>query len=160
MSENKKSGLAGLLTSDRWSDLTVSVLAIVLMLITSSIILLMMGKNPLVAFRSFLQGCGWLPKANYGGGSGMLSDFFDYLNILAPMLLAALSAHSGRLHQRPFSLAREAAGPPDRYSSGRPAGGVHRIPEVPLQHPRGGLHDHGELYHQLYHRLFHQYPVR
>ena len=91
MSDKKRSRLAGLLTSDRWSDLTVSVLAIVLMLITSSIILLVMGKNPFVAFRSFLQGCGWLPKANYGGGSGMLSDFFDYLNILAPMLLAALS---------------------------------------------------------------------
>ena len=91
MNEKKNRGLAGLLSSDRWSDFTVSVLAILLMLITSSIILLLMGRNPLVAFRSFLQGCGILPKANYGGGSGMLSDFFDYLNILSPMLLAALS---------------------------------------------------------------------
>ncbi len=91
MKENNKKGLAGLLTSERWSDVTVSVLAIVLMIITSSIILLLLGKNPAVAFRSFLQGCGWLPKDKYGGGSGMLSDFFDYLNILAPMLLAALS---------------------------------------------------------------------
>jgi len=89
--ENKRKGLAGLLTSDRWSNVTVSVLAIILMLATSSVILLIMGKNPLTAFRSFLQGCGFLPKAKYGGGSGMLSDLFDYLNILAPMLLAAVA---------------------------------------------------------------------
>ena len=62
MNEKKNRGLAGLLSSDRWSDFTVSVLAILLMLITSSIILLLMGRNPLVAFRSFLQGCGILPK--------------------------------------------------------------------------------------------------
>ena len=91
MSEKKRRGLSGLLTSDRWANVTVSALAVLLMLLTSGIILLLMGKNPLVGFRSFLQGCGFLPKAKYGGGSGMLSDFFDYLNILAPMLLAALS---------------------------------------------------------------------
>ncbi len=91
MKEKKKGGLAGLLISDRWSNVTVSVLAVILMLLTSSLILLMMGKNPAVAFRSFLQGCGFWPKANYGGGSGMLSDLFDYLNILSPMMLAALS---------------------------------------------------------------------
>ena len=87
----RRRGLAGLLTSDRWANVTVSVLAILLMLLTSGIILLLMGKNPLEAFRSFLQGCGFLPKAQYGGGSGQLADFFDFLSILAPMLLAALS---------------------------------------------------------------------
>ena len=91
MKEKRKGGLAGLLTSDRWSQVTVSVLAVCLMLVTSSLILLVLGKNPLVAFRSFLQGCGFFPKANYGGGSGMLSDFCDFLNVLAPMLLASLS---------------------------------------------------------------------
>ena len=91
MSKEKNRGLAGLLTSERWGSLTVSVLSILLMLLTSSVILLLLGKNPVTAFYSFLQGCGLAPKANYGGGSGMLSDFFDYLNILAPMLLAALS---------------------------------------------------------------------
>ena len=91
MTEKKNKGLAGLLASERWGNITVSVMAVLLMLITASIILLAMGKNPLTAFWSFLQGCGWAPKANYGGGSGMLSDFFDYLNILAPMMLAALA---------------------------------------------------------------------
>ncbi len=89
----KKKGrwLANLLNSEKYSSFTVSVLAIILTLITASVLLLLMGKNPLVAFRSFLQGCGFLPKANYGGGSGMLSDLTDFLNYLAPMLLAALA---------------------------------------------------------------------
>ena len=91
MKEKKAKGLAGLLTSERWADATVSVLAIILMLIAASGILLLLGKNPAAAFYSFLQGCGLAPKANYGGGSGMLSDLFNYLNILAPMLLASLS---------------------------------------------------------------------
>jgi simple sugar transport system permease protein len=66
-----------------------------LTLITASILLLIMGKNPAVAFQSFLQGCGFLPKANYGGGSGMLSDLFDFLNYLAPLLLASLAFIAG-----------------------------------------------------------------
>ncbi len=85
MREKKAKGLAGLLTSERWADATVSVLAIILMLVAASGILLLLGKNPATAFYSFLQGCGLAPKANYGGGSGMLSDLFNYLNILAPI---------------------------------------------------------------------------
>ena len=79
----------------RYSSLWTSLIAIVLTLITASILLLLMGKNPVVAFASFLQGCGLLPKANYGGGSGMLSDLFDFLNYLAPLLLASLAFIAG-----------------------------------------------------------------
>ena len=75
----------------RHGSLWASILAILLTLITASILLLIMGKNPLVASQSFLQGCGMLPKANYGGGSGMLSDLFDFLNYLAPLMLASLA---------------------------------------------------------------------
>ena len=39
----------------------------------------------------FLQGCGMLPKENYGGGSGMLTDLLDFLNYLAPLILASLA---------------------------------------------------------------------
>lgn len=81
--------------SGRHSSLWASFLAIILTLITASALLLIMGKNPLVAFQSFLQGCGFLPKANYGGGSGMLSDLFDFLNYLAPLMLAALAFIAG-----------------------------------------------------------------
>ncbi len=79
----------------RHSSLWASALAIVLTLITAGVLLLVMGKNPLVAFRGFLQGCGFLPKENYGGGSGMLSDLFDFLNYLAPLLLASLAFIAG-----------------------------------------------------------------
>lgn len=83
--------LAAILDGNRWSSISVSILSILLSLMCASIILLVLGKNPLVAFQSFLQGAGFLPKANYGGGSGMLSDLFTFLNLLAPMILAALS---------------------------------------------------------------------
>lgn len=89
--KKKKHPLARLLASEKHGALTVSVLAIILTIVTASLLLLIMGKNPLVAFLSFLRGCGFLPKAAYGGGSGMLSDLFDFLNYLAPMLLAALA---------------------------------------------------------------------
>ncbi len=75
----------------RHGSLWASILAILLTLVTASVLLLIMGKNPLVAFQAFLQGCGMLPKAKYGGGSGMLSDLFDFLNYLAPLLLASLA---------------------------------------------------------------------
>ena len=83
--------LASILDGHRWSSVAVSILSILLSLICASIILLVMGKNPLVAFQSFLQGAGFWPKANYGGGTGMLTDLFSFLNVLAPMVLAALS---------------------------------------------------------------------
>ncbi|MBQ6469034.1 MAG: ABC transporter permease [Lachnospiraceae bacterium] len=83
--------LARLLTNERWSALTVPVFCIVLTLIVSSILLLILGKNPFTAFYSFLAGNGFAMKASYGAGAGMLSDFFQFLNIMAPMLLAALA---------------------------------------------------------------------
>lgn len=91
---NEKGFLAALarfLTGERISGITVPLFCIVLMLIVSSIFLLILGKNPLDAFVSFLAGNGMAPKASYGAGSGMLSDFFQFLNVMAPMLLAALA---------------------------------------------------------------------
>ena len=64
----KKSRLAALLTHEKWGGVAVPMLAIVLALITASALLLVMGKNPIVAFMSFLQGSGIIPKAKYGGG--------------------------------------------------------------------------------------------
>ena len=75
----------------RYASLWVSVIAILLMIATASILLLFLGKNPLEAFQSFLQGCGFLAKENYGGGSGQLTDLLDFLNYLAPLILASLA---------------------------------------------------------------------
>ena len=75
----------------RYASLWVSVIAILLMIATASILLLFLGKNPLEAFQSFLQGCGFLAKENYGGGSGQLTHLLDCLNCLAPLILASLA---------------------------------------------------------------------
>ena len=75
----------------KYASLWVSVLAILMMFATAGILLLAIGKNPLDALRSFLQGCGIIAKDNYGGGSGMLTDLLDFLSFLAPMILAALA---------------------------------------------------------------------
>ena len=75
----------------RFASLWVSVIAIVLMLVTASVLLLILGKNPLTAFYSFLQGCGFAVKGNYGGGSGILTDLLDFLNYLAPLILASVA---------------------------------------------------------------------
>lgn len=92
MKTKRKNNLwfASLLDSEKWSSFTVPALSIVLSLITASILLLILGKSPITAFLSFLQGSGFVPKPSYGGGSGMLTDFFTFLNVLAPMLLASL----------------------------------------------------------------------
>ena len=94
--------LAVLLDGSRWSSIAVSLLSILLSLICASVILLILGKNPLVAFQSFLQGAGFWPKESYGGGNGILSDLFTFLNLLAPMILAALSF---MYSQRSFKMA-------------------------------------------------------
>lgn len=75
----------------RHAALWVSILAVLMTLVTAGVLLLAMGKNPLTAFRSFLQGCGLAAKENYGGGSGMLSDLLDFLNYLAPLILASVA---------------------------------------------------------------------
>ena len=38
-----------------------------------------------------LRGCGIVPKANYAAKTGMLTDFMSFLNVLAPMIFAALA---------------------------------------------------------------------
>ncbi|MCR4672803.1 MAG: ABC transporter permease [Lachnospiraceae bacterium] len=86
-----RAALARFLTNERWTQITVPIFCIILTLIVSAVVLLVLGKKPGTAFYSFLAGNGFLQKANYGSGSGMISDFFSFLNIMAPMLLAALA---------------------------------------------------------------------
>jgi simple sugar transport system permease protein len=79
-----------LISNDRQSKYLIPVITIVLSMITASVILLVMGKNPLLAIGAFLRGSGFLPKPAYANGQGMITDFLSFLGILAPMLLAAL----------------------------------------------------------------------
>ena len=80
-----------LLDNNRWASVNVSILSILLSLLCASVLLLILGKNPLVAFRSFLQGSGLWPKAKYGAGTGMLTDLTSFLGMLGPLILASLS---------------------------------------------------------------------
>lgn len=70
---------------------TVPILAILISLIIGAIIILLLGKNPLVAYQNLLQGSGLLPKTKYAGGKSMFTDFTSFMNSWTPMLFASLS---------------------------------------------------------------------
>ena len=56
-----------------------------------AIVILAMGKNPIEAFVSLLQGSGLMPKESYAAKKSMLTDFMSMLNALTPMIFAALA---------------------------------------------------------------------
>jgi len=78
------------LDSDKTSPVAIPLLSILLSILVASVMLLVMGKNPVTAFATFLRGCGLMPKPSYAGGQGMLTDLASFLGILAPMMLASL----------------------------------------------------------------------
>lgn len=71
--------------------LWVSFLAVLMSLVAISLVILLVGRNPLKVFLSLMQGSGWLPKPRYAGGRGMLSDLLGLLDAMTPMLFAALA---------------------------------------------------------------------
>lgn len=92
---NKKMPLASLLANEKWQWISIPVFAVVLSILAGSLVMLIMGHNPITAYISILQGAGWIPKANYAGGTGMVTDFTSFLDALAPMILAALAVTVG-----------------------------------------------------------------
>ena len=64
---------------------------IVLGLLVGAVIILLLGKNPVTTYISFLQGAGLFPKANYAGGKSMLTDFSSLVNYWTPMIFASLA---------------------------------------------------------------------
>lgn len=76
---------------DKRQSITIPLFAILLSLIAGAIMMLILGKNPIDAYKSLLQGCGMIPKAKYAGGKGILTDFMSYLDIWTPMLFASLA---------------------------------------------------------------------
>jgi simple sugar transport system permease protein len=79
------------LGNERWQGLTIPMVSILCSLIAISVIILIIGKNPLDVFRSLLSGSGWLPKPVYSGGKSMFTDFMKMLDTFTPMLFAALA---------------------------------------------------------------------
>lgn len=84
-------GLVRVLGDERRQAISIPLFAIVLSLVASSLLLMALGKNPLMSFRSLLAGSGFLPKANYSGGKSMFTDFMSLLAALTPMIFASLS---------------------------------------------------------------------
>lgn len=80
-----------LMGDEKRQRITIPVLAILISVVASSIVLLIMGKNPLEAFASFFQGSGILPKRAYGAKQGMLTDFLSLVDLWTPMLFASLA---------------------------------------------------------------------
>jgi len=70
-------------------------ISIALTLIVASVIVLLLGKNPIEVFLGFLRGSGLVFKPRYAGGQGILTDFFSYLSILTPMIFASLGVMMG-----------------------------------------------------------------
>ena len=90
-SGKKPSFILRALDHEKWGGLAVAVLSIIFTLIAASVLLLVLGKNPIQAFIAFLQGSGLVPKPKYGGGQGILTDLTNFLNVLSPMILASLA---------------------------------------------------------------------
>lgn len=76
---------------EKRQSITIPVLAIVLSLIAGSLIILFLGKNPLLAYQNLLQGSGLLPKLTYAGFKNQLTDFMSFMNAWTPMIFASLS---------------------------------------------------------------------
>lgn len=79
------------LGNEKTQFITIPLFAILLSLLAASIVLLILGKNPLIAFKSLLQGSGILPKLSYASKQSQLTDFMSMLNALTPMIFAALA---------------------------------------------------------------------
>ncbi len=94
MQKNKnivKNTLIRFLGNERSQGISIPLFAILLSLIAGALVILFLGKNPLVAYQNLLQGSGLLPKPSYAGYKSILTDFTSFMNAWTPMLFASLS---------------------------------------------------------------------
>lgn len=90
-SDGPKRVMVALLGTGKRQNIQTALFCIVLSLLAGSVLLLLLGKNPLLAYKSILQGAGFFPKARYAGHRSMLTDFMSLLNYTTPMVFASLS---------------------------------------------------------------------
>ena len=96
MKQNRKGNslsraFVALMGSEKRQSITIPLFAICLSLIAGAVLMMILGKDPIIGYKSLLQGCGLLMKKNYAGGKGLLTDFMSYLDIWTPMIFAALA---------------------------------------------------------------------
>ncbi len=80
-----------LMGDEKRQKITIPLLAILLSLLAGAIVFLLLGKNPLTGYVSFLRGSGLVPKANYAAHKNMFTDFMSFVNAWTPMLFASLA---------------------------------------------------------------------
>ena len=77
--------------SEKWQPITIPVASIIISFIAAAIVILLLGKNPLLAFYNLFQGAGILPKSTYAGYKSILTDFLSLLNAMTPIVFASLA---------------------------------------------------------------------
>lgn len=80
-----------LMGNEKCQPFTIPIFSIFLSLIAASIVILLLGKNPIGAFHNLLQGAGIMSKPSYAGYKSILTDFMTLLNAMTPMLFASLA---------------------------------------------------------------------
>lgn len=91
----KKNNISSLLIkiigNEKRQSITIPLIAIFLSLLVGSIIIMVLGKNPIQVYINFLQGSGILPKDNYASYKGLITDFMSFMNVWTPMIFASLA---------------------------------------------------------------------
>lgn len=77
--------------NEKWQPITIPVASILISFIAAAIVILLLGKNPLLAFYNLFQGAGVLPKSSYAGYKSILTDFLSLLNAMTPLVFASLA---------------------------------------------------------------------
>lgn len=86
-----KKSVLKLLGDEKRQKITIPIFLIFLSFFVASIMILILGKNPLAAFYNLFQGAGIFPKASYAGYKSMLTDFLTLLNYMTPLVFASLA---------------------------------------------------------------------
>ena len=110
-------GFLNVIGDEKRQSISVPLFALLLSILAGAIVLLCLGKNPLTAFMSFLQGSGILPKPEYAAKKSMLTDFMSMINALTPMIFAALAVAPGA--RRKTSCVRAEMGHGPMAAAGR-----------------------------------------
>lgn len=96
MKKHKRNSiLVKLLGNEKYQGISIPIFSILLSLVAISLVIIIVGKNPIEAFQSLLQGSGILPKPSYAGHKNIFTDFMSMLNSMTPMLFASLAAAVG-----------------------------------------------------------------
>ena len=88
---NKTQSFLSIFGDEKKQGITIPLFAILISLFVCAVIILLLGKNPLVAYLNLLQGSGFCPKPSYPGHKNMLTDLSGFMNAWTPMLFASLS---------------------------------------------------------------------